>query len=66
MVYNSNPVAVAPDSEKVLAGFAREDLFTVVVLVLMPALLGVKEPTLGSTVLALGITAPVRVAHWDR
>ncbi|MGB9151175.1 MAG: molybdopterin oxidoreductase family protein [Burkholderiales bacterium] len=29
-VYNSNPVAVAPDSRKVIAGFAREDLFTVV------------------------------------
>lgn len=29
-VYNSNPVAVAPDSSKVIAGFAREDLFTVV------------------------------------
>jgi anaerobic selenocysteine-containing dehydrogenase len=30
MVYNSNPVAVAPDSSQVVAGFAREDLFTVV------------------------------------
>ena len=30
IVYNSNPVAVAPDSRKVAAGFAREDLFTVV------------------------------------
>jgi anaerobic selenocysteine-containing dehydrogenase len=30
VVYNSNPVAVAPDSEKVIQGFAREDLFTVV------------------------------------
>ena len=29
-VYNSNPVAVAPDSGKVRAGFAREDLFCVV------------------------------------
>ncbi len=29
-VYNSNPVAIAPDSGKVKAGFAREDLFTVV------------------------------------
>jgi anaerobic selenocysteine-containing dehydrogenase len=29
-VYNSNPVAVAPDSQKVIAGFSREDLFTVV------------------------------------
>ena len=30
IVYNSNPVAVAPDSSKVVQGFAREDLFTVV------------------------------------
>ncbi|WP_228983297.1 molybdopterin-containing oxidoreductase family protein [Paraburkholderia gardini] len=30
VVYNSNPVAVAPDSEKVAAGFARDDLFTIV------------------------------------
>jgi anaerobic selenocysteine-containing dehydrogenase len=29
-VYNSNPVAVAPESSKVAAGFAREDLFCVV------------------------------------
>src|SRR6266540_2378226 len=29
-VYNSNPVAVAPDSAKVVKGFSREDLFTVV------------------------------------
>ncbi|MEF9997257.1 MAG: molybdopterin-dependent oxidoreductase, partial [Burkholderiaceae bacterium] len=31
VVYNSNPVAVAPDSSQVAAGFAREDLFTVVI-----------------------------------
>ncbi len=30
IVYNSNPVAVAPDSRKVAQGFARDDLFTVV------------------------------------
>jgi len=30
IVYNSNPVAVAPESPKVVAGFRREDLFTVV------------------------------------
>lgn len=30
VVYNSNPVAIAPDSAKVVQGFAREDLFTVV------------------------------------
>src|SRR5262249_37447638 len=30
IVYNSNPVAVAPESRKVARGFARDDLFTVV------------------------------------
>jgi anaerobic selenocysteine-containing dehydrogenase len=30
IVYNSNPMAVAPESAKVVQGFAREDLFTVV------------------------------------
>ena len=29
-VYNSNPVTIAPDSEKVVRGFSRADLFTVV------------------------------------
>lgn len=31
VVWNSNPVAVAPDSGRVRRGFAREDLFTVVI-----------------------------------
>jgi anaerobic selenocysteine-containing dehydrogenase len=30
VVWNSNPVAIAPHSKEVVAGFAREDLFTVV------------------------------------
>jgi anaerobic selenocysteine-containing dehydrogenase len=30
IVYNSNPAAVAPESGKVVQGFARKDLFTVV------------------------------------
>src|SRR5688500_20309014 len=30
LVYNSNPVAIAPQSREVAKGFAREDLFTVV------------------------------------
>jgi anaerobic selenocysteine-containing dehydrogenase len=30
VVYNSNPVAVAPDSARVAQGFARDDLFTIV------------------------------------
>jgi anaerobic selenocysteine-containing dehydrogenase len=31
IVYNSNPVAVAPESAQVVQGFARDDLFTVVI-----------------------------------
>lgn len=31
IVYNSNPLAVAPDSGRVVEGFSREDLFTVVI-----------------------------------
>ncbi len=30
LIQNTNPVSVAPDQRKVIAGFAREDLFTVV------------------------------------
>jgi anaerobic selenocysteine-containing dehydrogenase len=30
IVYNANPLAIAPDSAKVMQGFQREDLFTVV------------------------------------
>jgi anaerobic selenocysteine-containing dehydrogenase len=30
IVYNNNPVAVCPESDKVIAGFSRKDLFTVV------------------------------------
>src|SRR4029079_12068935 len=30
VVYNSNPGAIAPDRENVIAGLRREDLFTVV------------------------------------
>lgn len=30
IVYNSNPVAIAPNSTQVVKGFARDDLFTVV------------------------------------
>jgi ATP-dependent helicase/nuclease subunit B len=29
-VYNANPVAMTPDQNRILAGLAREDLFTVV------------------------------------
>ncbi len=30
VVYNANPLAIAPDSDKVMRGFLRDDLFTVV------------------------------------
>jgi anaerobic selenocysteine-containing dehydrogenase len=30
IVYNANPLAIAPDSDKVMQGFLRDDLFTVV------------------------------------
>lgn len=30
LIYNSNPVAIAPNTTQVVKGFAREDLFTVV------------------------------------
>jgi len=30
IVYNANPLAIAPDSDKVMRGFLRKDLFTVV------------------------------------
>jgi len=30
MVYNSNPVVVCPEQDKIIAGLSREDLFTVV------------------------------------
>src|SRR3989442_486342 len=30
IVYHNNPVAVCPESDKVIAGFSRDDLFTVV------------------------------------
>ena len=29
-MYNSNPVVVCPEQDKVIAGLSREDLFTVV------------------------------------
>ena len=31
IIYNNNPVAVCPESDKVIAGFSREELFTVVI-----------------------------------
>src|SRR5690606_9251132 len=56
IVYNSNPVAVAPDSGKVVRGFAREDLFTVVL-----------EHFLTDTADHADIVLPAttQLEHWD-
>ncbi len=56
IVYNSNPVAVAPESGKVSAGFAREDLFTVVL-----------EHFLTDTADYADIVLPAttQLEHWD-
>jgi len=56
VVYNSNPVAVAPESRKVVAGFAREDLFTVVL-----------EHFLTDTADHADIVLPAttQLEHWD-
>jgi anaerobic selenocysteine-containing dehydrogenase len=56
IVYNSNPVAVAPDSRKVVQGFAREDLYTVVL-----------EHFLTDTADHADIVLPAttQLEHWD-
>ena len=56
IVYNSNPVAVAPESAKVARGFAREDLFTVVL-----------EHFLTDTADHADIVLPAttQLEHWD-
>ena len=56
MVYNSNPVAVAPESPKVVRGFGREDLFTVVL-----------EHFRTDTVDCADIVLPAttQLEHWD-
>ncbi len=56
VVYNSNPVAVAPDSRQVVAGFEREDLFTVVL-----------EHFLTDTADHADIVLPAttQLEHWD-
>ena len=56
IVYNSNPVAVAPDSRKVVQGFAREDLDTVVL-----------EHFLTDTADHADIVLPAttQLEHWD-
>ena len=56
IVYDSNPVAVAPDGRRVAAGFAREDLFTVVL-----------EHFLTDTADHADIVLPAttQLEHWD-
>jgi anaerobic selenocysteine-containing dehydrogenase len=56
VVYNSNPLAVAPESAKVARGFARDDLFTVVL-----------EHFLTDTAdhADLVLPATTQVEHWD-
>jgi anaerobic selenocysteine-containing dehydrogenase len=56
VVYNSNPVAVAPESAKVARGFARDDLYTVVL-----------EHFLTDTAdhADLVLPATTQLEHWD-
>jgi anaerobic selenocysteine-containing dehydrogenase len=56
VVYNSNPLAVAPESAKVARGFARDDLFTVVL-----------EHFLTDTAdhADLVLPATTQLEHWD-
>ncbi len=56
VVYNSNPVAVAPESGKVVRGFARDDLFT-----------GVLEHFRTDTADHADILLPAttQLEHWD-
>ena len=56
VVYNSNPVAVAPDSAKVVQGFAREDLFTVVLEHFQPDTADYADYILPAT---------TQLEHWD-
>ncbi len=56
VVYNSNPVAVAPESAKVVAGFAREDLFTVVLEQFMTDTADLADYVLPAT---------TQIEHWD-
>jgi anaerobic selenocysteine-containing dehydrogenase len=56
IVYNSNPVAVAPESAKVVKGFAREDLFTVVLEHFMTDTADFADVVLPAT---------TQLEHWD-
>ncbi|MBF5002787.1 molybdopterin-containing oxidoreductase family protein [Diaphorobacter caeni] len=56
VVYNSNPVAVAPESHKVAKGFARDDLFTVVLEHFMTDTADLADYVLPAT---------TQLEHWD-
>lgn len=56
VVYNSNPMAVAPESAKVCNGFAREDLFTVVLEHFMTDTADLADYVLPAT---------TQLEHWD-
>lgn len=56
VVYNSNPVAVAPDSARVVAGFSRDDLFTVVIEHFMTDTADLADIVLPAT---------TQLEHWD-
>ncbi len=56
IVYNSNPVAVAPQSSSVVQGFAREDLFTVVLEHFMTDTADLADYVLPAT---------TQLEHWD-
>ena len=56
VVYNSNPVAVAPESGKVVEGFARPDLFTVVIEHFMTDTADMADYVLPAT---------TQLEHWD-
>ncbi|MFM2073783.1 MAG: hypothetical protein RJB34_88 [Pseudomonadota bacterium] len=56
LVYNSNPVAVAPQSSRVVQGFARENLFTVVLEHFMTDTADLADYVLPAT---------TQLEHWD-
>ena len=56
IVYNSNPAAVAPDQNAVLAGLRRDDLFTVVL---------EQFPTDTSDTADYVLPATTQLEHWD-
>jgi len=56
IVYNSNPVAVAPQSSRVVQGFARGDLFTVVLEHFMTDTADLADYVLPAT---------TQLEHWD-